>query len=93
MSDVNSKFEGEKFSIGLDSDNDGIESIKATVHMNEAVAEAFKRGGKLEGAKVAEVKFEGMTAKVLIDTDKDGEPAFEFEVNLAESFDESAKRF
>lgn len=93
MSDVKMEFKENKFEFGLDSDNDGVKSLEGVLNLSEVVAEAFKKGTKVEGVKTASIEFSGMEVHIKIDTDKDGEPAFIFKANLPEGFDEATKRF
>lgn len=73
---------------GLDSNDDGENSINGKLNLSEAIGEAISKGTQVEGAKVADFKFEGTKLKLKVDSDKDGQSLLELELDLIESFDE-----
>lgn len=90
MGDVKSEIKDGKAVLAVDADQDGATSIKCTLHLSEAVAEAISRGEKIEGAKVVDFQL-GSRIVLAIDTDKDGEKALELEIDLMETYDEISK--
>lgn len=100
MGDVKVEFKGNKFSAGLDSDGDGVKSIKVDLHLSEALQEAisaFKKGEEVETvemeAKAVKISFDGGVMKVSVDPDKDGEELLNVEANLMEAVDEGMQKF
>lgn len=89
MKKVNYKVEGGKLLLGLDSNEDGANSIDLELEINEAIQEAFAKGEEVEGAKSVKVAFTGTTLTVEVDSDKDGEALLLLKVNLAEAIDET----
>ena len=85
---VNYEVKDNALNVGLDSNEDGQNSVSLKVNLSEALGEAFQKGTAVEGAKVVEVKFELTKLKVVLDTDKDDENLLELEIDLAEAFDE-----
>ena len=88
------KFEDGKIVAGIDSNEDGQNSITFKLSVGEAVQEglaALKKGEEksvaLEVKKVKLLFIDGKI-KITVDTDQDGDALLEVEVDLAESFDE-----
>ena len=86
------EFKDSKWVGQVDSDNDGVPALKATVYLNEAIQELLKRGVKKEDVKIVDFEFSGLSLKLKLDTDQDGEELMELEVNLPESFDEGQQK-
>lgn len=91
MSKISSEFKDNKINVSADLDQDGTSSIKLSIHAAEAFAEAFKKGGEIEGAKVLFFGFVGTNLVLKLDTDKDGEQSLELSVDLPELFGELVK--
>lgn len=75
--------------IGLDKDLDGIKSLKAVIHMSEAIKEAFKKGQMVEGMAKVKYGFEGTNFKISVDTDQDGKDSVSLEANMIEGLNEA----
>lgn len=88
MSKVNYGVKEKAFFVDVDTNEDGEKVVGLKLHLSEALQEAFKRGGELEGAKVVSAKFEGASLMLVVDTDKDGEPLLELELSVLEGLDE-----
>lgn len=73
---------------GVDSNEDGEQSVSGKLHLAEAIGEALAKGTQIEGAKVVDFKFELTKLVLKIDSDKDGQPLLELTVDLGEAFDE-----
>jgi len=82
------KFEDNKLHLAVDMNQDGDKLMVAKLNLSEAIQEAFKKGEKIEGAKVVGFQFNLTKLVVKIDTDQDGEPLLELEIDLAEALDE-----
>lgn len=78
-----------KIQLKYDKDQDGEPSVDLSIHINEAIQEAFDRGDEVEGVKLAKLSFEGMKLKLEIDTDQDGEKVMELLLDIPEGLDES----
>jgi len=72
----------------IDTNADGESVVKGKLNIGEAIEEAFKREGAIEGAKVVDFKFNGGKLELKIDTDKDGEELLTLSIDLGEVFDE-----
>jgi hypothetical protein len=88
----NKKFDFEvkdgAFNASVDMNQDGDKFMKLKLNITEGIQELIAKGGKLEGAKVVEVKFELTKMIIKLDTDRDGEELLELEVDMAEGFQE-----
>jgi len=90
------KVEGGNIVAGLDTNQDGENSLSLKLSINEAIQEglaALKKGEKKEvsvDAKKVDIVFEGSTIKLKIDTDGDGESLLELELDMVEVLDEAA---
>jgi len=85
------KFEVEegKLKFAVDPNEDGEAVVSGELFLSEALEEAFKKGEKIEGAKVVDFEFSLSKLIVRLDTDKDGEKLLELEVDLGEAIDEA----
>ena len=81
--------EGTQLKLSLDTNEDGQKLMSLNLNMSEAVAEAFKKGVAIEGAKLVDFKFLGTKLVLALDTDKDGEKVLELEIDLMEALDET----
>lgn len=93
MSKGSVNVEDGKLKFALDTNEDGQPVINGHVNLSEALQEAFKKGGKIEGAKVVDVEFNLTKLVITIDTDKDGEELATIEIDLAEGVDEGTGLF
>ncbi len=89
MSKVNFKIEDNQLKVGLDADQDGVNSLNLKVELSEAFKEAFNKGTAVEGIKSASIKFQDGKLVAVIDTDKDGVAALTLELNLPEGIKET----
>lgn len=90
MSKFDVKVEENKLKLGLDSDEDGINSVSLNIVLDEAVQEAFKKGVAIEGETVVKFSIQPTGELSLkLDTDKDGEPSVELSVNIMEGINEA----
>lgn len=88
MSKVNYAVKDGNLNIGVDSNEDGQNSVTIKLNLTEAIQEAIFRGDAVEGAKVVDFSFQFTKLVLKIDTDRDGEALLELEIDLAEVFDE-----
>lgn len=86
------KIENGKLSYGIDTDKDGVDSVKAELILGEMLQEAFEKGEAKVDVKSFTAKFEGSKLILIVDTDKDGENSFVTEIDMIESFDEVSKK-
>ena len=93
MSKLDFKFKDKKLLIGIDSNEDGENSIDIELFLSEAFSEAMSRDQAIPGAKLVSLSFEDKKMKVVIDTDRDGEPLMIFRLDLAETFEEVVDSF
>lgn len=77
-----------KLLLDVDPNKDGEKVVSLGLYMSEAVEEIFKRGNKIEGAKLVDFELDMTKLKLKIDTDKDGESILDLEIDLAEAVDE-----
>lgn len=89
MSKTDFKIADNKLVASFDSNEDGEPVATLNLELNEAVQEAFSKGEKVEGVKVADVKFTGTQLVVTVDSDQDGENLLSLTIDLAEALDES----
>jgi len=82
------KIEKGALVFNVDPNKDGESVIKGKLDLGEAVSEAFKREGAIEGVKLVDFRFEVTKLYLKLDTDRDGESVLELEIDLAEAFDE-----
>ena len=88
MSKLNQEIKDGKLLVGVDTNEDGENSLSMKLNLSEAVSEAIAKGEAVEGVKVVDFKFELTKLVIKLDTDKDGENVLELVVDIAESFDE-----
>lgn len=93
MSKLNAEFKDNKFTLGVDTNEDGENSIQLSVNLSEALQEIISRGEKLEGAKLVEFEFGLGGMKLKLDTDQDGEELLELEIKFAEIVEEGTALF
>lgn len=82
-------FDEGKLVLGIDSNQDGQKLVDIKVNMNEAIQEIFKKGEKIEGAKLVAFEFNLTKLVLKLDTDQDGEELLDIEIDLAEAIDEA----
>lgn len=92
MSKLNQEIKDGKLHVGVDSNEDGENSLALKLNLSEAIQEAIAKGEAVEGVKVVDFKFELTKLVIKLDTDKDGEEVIELVVDLAESFDEISSK-
>lgn len=78
-----------KLKFSLDPNADGENLLDGELVLSEALGEAFKKGEKVEGAKVVDFDFSLSKLKIVLDTDKDGEKLLELNIDLSEALDEA----
>lgn len=88
MSKLNYKVQDNNLLVGLDTNQDGQNSLELKLNLSEAVKEAFSNGTSLEGVKPAVIKFEGTKLILVVDTDKDGEHLLTLNLDLIETLEE-----
>jgi len=93
MSKLNFDVKDGSLKVGVDSNEDGQNSLDLELSLSEAVGEALSRGEAVEGAKLVELKFELTTLVLKVDTDKDGEKLLDLKVDLGEAADEIKSLF
>lgn len=93
MSEENKKFdvsfEDNKLHMSIDSNQDGEKLVNINVDLGEAIQEIFKRGEKVENAKLVDYEISASKLVLKLDTDKDGEKLLDIEISLKEALDES----
>lgn len=89
MSKVNYKVQDNSLQVGLDANEDGQNSLTLKININEAIAEAFKKGAAVDGVKSASIKFEGSKLVLIVDSDKDSEQLLSLEADLFEAIEET----
>ena len=89
MSDVNVKNDGAKVTVGLDTDQDGKNSVEVFVDAGEGLSELL---GKLKGGELkfnGSAKMDGDKVVLGLDLDNDGENSVEIRIAIMESIDEA----
>jgi hypothetical protein len=81
--------EDGKLKFSVDPNQDGEAVVSGELFLSEGLEEAFKKGEKVEGAKVVDFEFSLSKLIVKLDTDKDGEKLLELEIDLGEAIDEA----
>ena len=81
-------FKDGAIEFGADPNQDGQKFLVGKIYLSEAFQEAFKKGEKVEGAKLVDFQFDKNKLVIKVDTDKDGEPIADLLFDLAESVDE-----
>lgn len=90
MAKFDVKVEENKLKLGLDSDEDGVNSVTLSIVLDEAVQEILKKGEAVEGETVVKFAIQPTGELSLkVDTDKDGEPSVELNVNIMEGINEA----
>lgn len=90
MSKTNVKVDDGKVKIGLDSDQDGKNSVSLNLIIDEAVQEIFNKGEAIEGKALVDFKFLPTgEISLSLDTDKDGEPSLQLEASIMEALQEA----
>jgi len=72
-----------------DLDQDGKESSKMKLFMNEAIQEIFAKGVKKEDVKIVDFELSPMGLVLKLDTDKDGQNLLEYSISFGEIFGEA----
>lgn len=93
MSKIKAEFKDNKFKLGVDTNEDGENSIVMNVNLSEALQEIVARGEKVEGAKLVDFEFGLGGMKLKLDTDIDGEELLELEIKFAEIVEEGTALF
>ncbi len=97
MSKASIKFEDGKIVAGLDTNEDGENSVEVRLNLKEGFEEGFaalKKGEEKTisvDAKAVNFVFKDNSIFVVIDTDKDGEELMDVKIDISESFEEIAE--